>query len=79
MPVYEYLCAECRCRFEEYREVRSRSTCRCPKCGNTARKVFRPGGIIFKGPGFHVTDYRKTDGSEKSTATSGVEKTPKAD
>jgi len=25
------------------------------------RKVFRPVGIIFKGSGFHVTDYRKPE------------------
>jgi len=28
------------------------------------RKVFRPVGIIFKGSGFHVTDYRKPEKKE---------------
>ncbi|MFB3880837.1 MAG: FmdB family zinc ribbon protein [Armatimonadota bacterium] len=57
MPVYEYRCERCSCRFEQYRELEERATCKCPKCGKQARKVFRPVGIVFKGSGFHVTDY----------------------
>jgi putative FmdB family regulatory protein len=57
MPVYEYLCGKCDCRFEQYRELEERATCKCPKCGKPARKVFRPVAIVFKGSGFHVTDY----------------------
>jgi putative FmdB family regulatory protein len=57
MPVYEYHCGKCGCRFEQYREVSQRASCPCPKCGKPARKGFQPVGIVFKGPGFHVTDY----------------------
>jgi putative FmdB family regulatory protein len=66
MPVYEYYCDECGCRFEEFREVKQRTVCPCPQCSQPARKVFRPVGIIFKGSGFHSTDYRKPDGRERS-------------
>ena len=72
MPVYEYYCDDCGWRFEEYREVKARATCQCPRCGESARKVFRPVGIIFKGPGFHSTDYRKPEAREK--AEGGAEK-----
>ncbi|MDH4179402.1 MAG: FmdB family transcriptional regulator, partial [Armatimonadota bacterium] len=75
-PVYEFYCDECGCRFEEYRELKQRSACPCPECGESARKVFRPVGIIFKGSGFYVTDNRTPD--RKSAPGSDVSK-PKAD
>ena len=72
MPVYEFYCDDCGCRFEEYRELKQRSACPCPECGESARKVFRPVGIIFKGSGFYVTDNRKPE--EKSHARSDAPK-----
>lgn len=75
MPVYEYYCDDCSCRFEEYRDVKQRGVCPCPQCGQSARKVFRPVGIIFKGPGFHTTDYRKPEAQQTGE---GETKAPKA-
>lgn len=66
MPVYEYRCEKCGKRFDQYRTVASRSVGRCPECGGRSRKILRPVGIIFKGPGFHVTDYRKPADKAKS-------------
>ena len=68
MPIYEYLCDACGCRFEEYRDVSQRSSCPCPTCEQPARKVFRPVGVIFKGSGFHVTDYRKPEDKAKAAS-----------
>ena len=70
MPVYEYFCEPCSCRFEQYREVSRRAACRCPKCGKPARKTFRPVEIIFKGPGFYSNDSRKPEGTTKSETDS---------
>jgi len=70
MPVYEYLCDRCGNRFEQYRRPSDRTTARCPECRARGRKVFRPVGIIFKGPGFHSTDYRKP---EEKPAVAGQE------
>jgi len=64
MPVYEYACAECGHHFEQYRKVTEPPPRRCPKCRGRVKKVFRPVGIIFKGSGFHVTDYRKPEKKE---------------
>ena len=33
---------------------------KCERCGRAVRRVFTPVGIIFKGSGWHITDYRKT-------------------
>jgi len=68
MPVYEYQCEGCSCRFEQRRELKERATCPCPQCGKQARKVLHPVGIVFKGSGFHVTDYRKPEDKGKSEA-----------
>lgn len=33
---------------------------KCPKCGGKVERLIGAGaGIIFKGPGFYATDYRK--------------------
>ncbi len=58
MPIYEYACAECGHHFERYQRVTERPASRCPECRGRVRKVFRPVGIIFRGSGFHCTDYR---------------------
>jgi putative FmdB family regulatory protein len=64
MPIYEYACVECGHHFEQYRKVSERQPRRCPQCRGRVKKVFRPVGIIFKGSGFHVTDYRKPEKKE---------------
>ena len=35
----------------------------CPLCGGRAQRIFAPVPIIFKGPGFYVTDQRGPDPS----------------
>lgn len=58
MPVYEYRCTQCQHTFEEYRPVGD-SAPTCPACGSPTRKVYASVGLIFKGSGFHTTDYRR--------------------
>jgi len=41
----------------------------CPKCHQHVRRLIGAGGgIIFKGPGFYATDYRKPDTSQSTQA-----------
>ncbi len=72
MPVYEYQCVENKHRFEVHQPVGADPPA-CPVCGSASRKVYSSVGLIFKGSGFHVTDYRrpgagggKTDGVPES-------------
>lgn len=58
MPVYEYECTRGH-RFE-VRHAVGETVEHCEQCGAPVRRIFSPVGIIFKGPGFHVNDYRKT-------------------
>ncbi|MDR7480980.1 MAG: zinc ribbon domain-containing protein [Armatimonadota bacterium] len=58
MPVYEYRCRQCRHQFEQVQPVGQPAPV-CPRCGGETRKVYSSVGLIFKGSGFHTTDYRK--------------------
>jgi putative FmdB family regulatory protein len=57
VPIYEYECEKCACRFELKRRFSEDegSPC-CPRCQGKVRRLFSPSGILFKGSGFYVTD-----------------------
>ncbi len=59
MPIYEYECEKCACRFELKRrfDEDAGSPC-CPQCQGKVRQLFFPSAIVFKGSGFYVTDNR---------------------
>ena len=62
MPVYVYECDSCHVRFERLQKPDDPPMKTCPKCRRRVRKVFFPVGIVFRGPGFHVTDYGRGNG-----------------
>jgi len=76
MPLYEYRCTQCHHDFEQQQPVGSPAP-GCPRCGSPSRKVYSSVGLIFKGSGFHTTDYRKAappeDGPAKTSASGGTE------
>lgn len=64
MPVYEYKCPKCGV-FEVERKITDEPLKTCPTCGEPVKKLISHNiGIIFKGPGFYVTDNRSS--SDKS-------------
>src|SRR3990170_3531615 len=58
MPTYEYRCLNCNHVFETLHEVGG-DPGPCPNCGGKPQRIFTSVGLIFKGSGFHTTDYRK--------------------
>jgi putative FmdB family regulatory protein len=65
MPVYEYKCPKCGV-FEVTRKITEEPLKTCPKCGEPVKKLISHNvGIIFKGPGFYVTDNRSGGSTEK--------------
>ena len=76
MPIYEYQCANCGHQLEELQSITEPPLTKCPKCGkDTLKKLIGSGGgLIFKGSGFYLTDYKKKS-SSNSQATSKKEKT----
>ena len=59
MPIYQYECEGCSCRFELKQSFKDNSTTACPQCGDNARRLFSPAAIIFKGSGFYTTDVKQ--------------------
>ena len=60
MPTYEYQCDICGARFEKFQRMSDEPVRECSECGRTAarRLISTGGGIVFRGSGFYVTDYR---------------------
>jgi len=62
MPTYEYECTNCGHRFEEFQNITAEPLKTCPVCaGEVRRLISTGGGLIFKGSGFYITDYRSED------------------
>jgi putative FmdB family regulatory protein len=77
MPIYLYKCPVCQEQFERVEKISDIHKANCPKCGKAASRVFLPTGIIFKGSGFYVTDYKKSEGNGHKEAHKEVkEKKP---
>lgn len=70
MPTYDYLCEDCNYGFEEFQSMTAAPLEKCPKCDGTVRRLIGSGnGLIFKGSGFYITDYKKSNStSEKTTS-----------
>ena len=59
MPTYDYLCPKCGNRYELFHSITDETAKRCPKCKAKSRRVpAGGGGLLFKGSGFYITDYR---------------------
>ena len=60
MPTYEYECTKCSHAFEVSQRMSEKPLDKCPKCNAPVRRLIGAGsGIIFKGPGFYETDYKR--------------------
>ncbi len=58
MPTYEYRCPEGH-EFEVFQKMSEPPVADCPSCGAEAERLMSTGaGLLFKGPGFYITDYR---------------------
>ena len=68
MPTYVYRCTKCKRRFELFHSITDDTTKRCPRCKGKAERVPAGGGggLLFKGSGFYITDYRSKSYKEKA-------------
>src|SRR6266851_1999125 len=88
MPTYEYVCQKCGHAFEKSQSIADKPLTICPKdlCGKAKwgkgrlKKLISAGvGLLFKGSGFYITDYRsdkykeaaKKDVAPVAAATAG--------
>ena len=73
MPTYDYKCDACGNAFEQFQSMSSAPIRKCPKCGKlkVKRLIGTGAGLIFKGSGFYITDYRDQSYKDKAKAESG--------
>ena len=78
MPTYDYKCTLCGHVFEEFEPMSAAPLVKCPECGKDGlKRIFSTGaGMIFKGQGFYLTDYKKTSEPGKTPAKKGTPATP---
>jgi putative FmdB family regulatory protein len=62
MPTYQYQCRNCGHELEEFQSITEPPSTHCPQCNTESlvRVLGGGAGIIFKGSGFYLTDYKKT-------------------
>ena len=73
MPTYEYECPKCGHEFEEFQSITAEHRKSCPRkgCrGRVRRLISAGGGLLFKGSGFYITDYR-SEGYQKAAKADG--------
>ncbi len=75
MPIYEYQCSKCGYELEDLHSMSAPPLTKCPNCGNNTLKklIGTGGGLIFKGSGFYLTDYKNKPASEKKSADHSAE------
>lgn len=81
MPTYDYKCKECGHMFEEFQSMSSDLLVVCPKCGKPSLKRQMSGGtgMIFKGSGYYLTDYKKSGSSQTAAKPKEEEKETKTE
>ena len=82
MPTYEYVCEKCGHEFEVVRAMSAAPLTVCPAAlcaqkkwgrGRVKKKISGGAGLLFKGSGFYITDYRSENYKKaaKSAAEAG--------
>ena len=91
MPTYEYICEKCGHQFEKFQSISAKPLAQCPEdlCaqkrwgkGKVKRAISGGAGLLFKGNGFYITDYRsekykeaaKKDSASPASPTGKTEK-----
>jgi putative FmdB family regulatory protein len=87
MPTYEYHCEKCKKDFELFQSMKDEPVAVCPKekCrrktwgkGKVRRLLGTGAGLIFKGSGFYITDYRSEGYKEAAKSEASAGAPPKA-
>ena len=90
MPTYEYHCEKCGKNFDAFQSMRDQAFTECPQehCqqpewghGKVKRLLGTGAGLIFKGSGFYITDYRSNnykEAAKKDAPAGSSEKTSSA-
>jgi len=87
MPTYEYVCEKCGHQFEKIQSISAKPLTVCPKelCprkewgkGKVKRVISGGAGLLFKGSGFYITDYRSENYKQGAKKEKGPAPAPAA-
>ena len=91
MPNYDYLCEKCHKTFEFFQSMKDEPLKTCPESacckkpwgkGKVQRQIGTGAGLIFKGSGFYITDYRSESyksGAKSDSSSASSSEAPKAE
>jgi putative FmdB family regulatory protein len=80
MPTYEYRCTACGHDFEKFQRMSEEPVAECPQCaGRAERRLSGGAGLLFKGSGFYITDYRSDSYKQAAKSESGEGGSKKSD
>jgi len=76
MPTYTYQCKSCGHKYDKLQSITAEPDKICPECNGEVERLIGGGvGIVFKGSGFYVTDYKKNSNNGDSKSSSQNTKT----
>ncbi len=77
MPTYDYRCQKCGHQFEVFQKITDDPIDTCPECNGKAERVISGGtGLIFKGSGFYITDYKSNGNGTSNNGSSETKSEP---
>lgn len=80
MPTYDYRCQKCGHQFEAFQSITAEPLHECPVCHGALERLISGGaGLVFKGSGFYITDYKngKNDKAKKESKPKNEDKSAK--
>ncbi|HYK82953.1 MAG TPA: FmdB family zinc ribbon protein [Gemmatimonadales bacterium] len=78
MPTYEYKCPAGHAFEKFYPTMNNQRRVKCPTCGRLATRLISGGaGLVFKGSGFYITDYKRAGDKPRSAEGEGKSTEPK--
>ena len=75
MPTYNYYCSDCDSHFSYFQKMSESPVSSCENCGGKVKRLITGGtGLIFKGSGFYLTDYKNGKKSTENNSQSTQKK-----
>ena len=69
MPTYNYYCSDCDTHFSYFQKMSESPISSCENCSGEVKRLITGGtGLIFKGSGFYLTDYKNSQKSTEDTS-----------
>jgi putative FmdB family regulatory protein len=82
MPLYEYVCKQCKRHTEKIQKFSDSEITQCPNCGGVLERVISAPAIAFKGGGWYADGYgnaKPSAAKSESNGDSGAPAAPSSD